>query len=157
VVEPEVTAVTIFALVAVTTTLLPAVTLDREMRSASAELTSLSDGTGSAIALADEVPAEAGDAPATVSVADDAIAGPAMSIVPTRATAEAIAISGFLNEVIFLDLLILDYFETIQIFFDVFRDRLIFYHIVPLVVNMVFRPIPIGMNLYLKVLILWCM
>jgi hypothetical protein len=100
-VEPEVTAVTIFALVEVTTTLLPAVTPDRAIRSASAELTSLSDGTGSAIALADEVPAEAGDDPATVSVADDALAGPATSIVPARATAAAIAISGFFNEVMF--------------------------------------------------------
>jgi hypothetical protein len=101
VVEPEVTAVTILALVAVTATLLPAVTPDKEIRNALAELTSLLKGTESAIALADEVPAEAGDAPATVSVADDAFAGPAISMVPTRATAEAIAISGFFNEVIF--------------------------------------------------------
>jgi hypothetical protein len=100
-VEPEVTAVTILALVAATVTLLPAVTPDSAMRSASAELTSLSEGTGSAIALAEVVPAEAGDAPATVSVADDALAGPATSMVPARATAEAIAISGFFNEVIY--------------------------------------------------------
>jgi hypothetical protein len=99
-VEPEVTAVTIFALVAVTTTLLPAVTLDSAMRSASAELTSLSAGTGRAIAVATVVPAVAGAEPATVSVAVDALAGPATSIVPTRATAEAIAISGFFSEVI---------------------------------------------------------
>jgi hypothetical protein len=100
-VEPEVTAVTILALVAVTVTLLPAVTPERAMRSASAELTSLSAGTGIATAVADEVPAVAGLDPATVSVADDALAGPAISIVPTSATAEAIAISGFFNEVIF--------------------------------------------------------
>jgi hypothetical protein len=105
-VEPEVTAVTILAFVAVTVTLLPAVTPDRAIRNASAELTSLSEGTGRAIALAEEVPAEAGAFPATVSVAEDALAGPATSIVPTRATAEAIAISGFFNEVIFLYLLI---------------------------------------------------
>jgi hypothetical protein len=43
----------------------------------------------------------AGADPATVSVADDALAGPATSMVPTRATAEAIAISGFFSEVIF--------------------------------------------------------
>jgi hypothetical protein len=101
VVEPEDTAVTILALVAVTVTLLPAVTPDRAIRNALAEFTSLLEGTGRAIALAEEVPAEAGDAPATVSVADDALAGPATSMVPTRATAEAIAISGFFNEVIF--------------------------------------------------------
>jgi hypothetical protein len=106
VVEPEVTAVTILALVAVTVTLLPAVTPDKAIRNALAELTSLFEGTGRAIALAEEVPAEAGDAPATVSVADDALAGPATSMVPTRATAEAIAISGFFNEVIFLYLLV---------------------------------------------------
>jgi hypothetical protein len=105
-VEPEVTAVTILALVADTVTLLPAVTPDSAMRSASAELTSLSEGTGSAIALAEVVPAEAGDAPATVSVADDALAGPATSMVAARATAEAIAISGFFNEVIYFFLLI---------------------------------------------------
>jgi hypothetical protein len=107
VVEPEVTAVTIFALVAVTTTLLPAVTPDKAIRNALAELTSLLEGTGRAIALAEAVPAVAGDDPATVSVADDALAGPATSMVPTRATAEAIAISGFFSEVIFLYLLIL--------------------------------------------------
>jgi hypothetical protein len=105
-VEPEVTAVTIFALVEVTTTLLPAVTPDKAMRSASAELTSLSAGTGRAIAVAEEVPTVAGADPATVRVADDALAGPAISMVPTRATAEAIAISGFFDEVIFLYLLI---------------------------------------------------
>jgi hypothetical protein len=105
-VEPEDTAVTILALVAVTATLVPAVTPDRAMRNASAELTSLSEGTGRAIALAEAVPAVAGEAPATVSVADDALAGPAKSIVPASATAAAIAISGFFNEVIFLYLLI---------------------------------------------------
>jgi hypothetical protein len=61
----------------------------------------LSEGTGRAIAVAEEVPAVAGLAPATVSVAVDALAGPATSMVPTSATAEAIAISGFFNEVIF--------------------------------------------------------
>jgi hypothetical protein len=48
------------------------------------------------------VPAVAGDDPATVSAVDDAIAGPATIIVVTSATAEAIAISGFFNEVICL-------------------------------------------------------
>jgi hypothetical protein len=80
--------------------LLPAVTPDRAIRNASAELTSLSEGTGRATAAAEEVPAVAGADPATVSVADDALAGPAISMVPTRATAEAIAISGFFSEVI---------------------------------------------------------
>jgi hypothetical protein len=101
-VEPEDTAVTILALVAVTVTLLPAVTPDNAIRTTSAELTSLSAGTGRAIAVAEEVPAVAGADPATVSVAVDALAGPATSMVPTRATADAIAISGFFNEVIFL-------------------------------------------------------
>jgi hypothetical protein len=62
----------------------------------------LSEGTGRAIAVAEEVPAVAGADPATVSVAVDALAGPATSMVPTSATAEAIAISGFFSEVIFL-------------------------------------------------------
>jgi hypothetical protein len=106
VVEPEVTAVTIFALVAVTTTLLPAVTPDKAIRNASAEFTSLSEGTGRATADAEEVPAVAGADPATVSVADDALAGPARSMVAARATADAIAISGFFSEVIIFFLLI---------------------------------------------------
>jgi hypothetical protein len=105
-VEPEVTAVTIFAFVAVTTTLLPAVTLDKAMRSASAELTSLSAGTGSAIAVAEVVPPEAEDPP-TVSAAVAALAGTAKKAVAAKASADAMAIKGFLIEVIYFSLLVL--------------------------------------------------
>jgi hypothetical protein len=68
----------------------------------------LFDGTGIAIAVADVVPAVADGSPDTVSAIDDALAGPATSRVPTRATAEAIAISGFFDEVIFFVLLLLN-------------------------------------------------
>jgi hypothetical protein len=102
VVEPEVTAVTIFAFVAVADT---DVLADRPViaiLTAWAEVTSLLDGTGIAIAVADVVPAVTAGSPDTVSAVVAALAGPATSMVPTRATAEAIAISGFFNEVMFL-------------------------------------------------------
>jgi hypothetical protein len=99
---PVVTLVTSLALVAVAETVVFTARPVRAMRTTFAELTSLSAGTGSAIAVAAVVPAVAGDDPATVSAVDDAIAGPATIIVVTSATAEAIAISGFFNEVICL-------------------------------------------------------
>jgi hypothetical protein len=101
VVEPEVTAVTIFAFVAVADT---DVLADRPViaiLTAWAEVTSLFDGTGIAIAVADVVPAVTAGSPDTVSAVVAALAGPATSMVPTSATAEAIAISGFFNEVMY--------------------------------------------------------
>jgi hypothetical protein len=89
-------------LVAVTTTLLPVARLVSASFRASAESTLLSAGTGSAIAVATDVPAVAGALHATVKVVVDALAGTAKSAVAASATAEAIAISGFLIEVIYL-------------------------------------------------------
>jgi hypothetical protein len=97
---PEVILVTSLALVAVADTLEFAAKPVIAIRTVSAEFTSLSDGTGTAIAVAAVVPPEAA-VPATVSAKLAALAGTAISMVPTSATAEAIAISGFLNEVIF--------------------------------------------------------
>jgi hypothetical protein len=99
--EPDVTEVTTLAFVAEITTLLPAVRLDSAIRRVSAESTLLSDGTGRATAVAEEVPAVAGAEPATVSAVVAALAGPARITDPISATAEAIAIRGFLIEVIF--------------------------------------------------------
>jgi hypothetical protein len=68
---------------------------------ASVESTELSAGSGSAIAVASVVPAVAGADPAIVSVvATAAFAGAATKVVASSATAEAVAISVFLNEVI---------------------------------------------------------
>jgi hypothetical protein len=89
------------ASVAVAVTALPVATLERAILRASTASTELSAGTGSATAFAAVVGAVVTATALTVSAAVAAFAGTA-STVPTSASAEAIAISGFLNEVMFV-------------------------------------------------------
>jgi hypothetical protein len=89
------------ASVAVAVTVLPAVTPVRAILRASPVSTELSDGTGSATAFTAVVGAVETATAFTVSAVDAALAGDATRAVVTSATAEAIAISGFLNEVIY--------------------------------------------------------
>jgi hypothetical protein len=89
------------ASVAVAVTVLPAVTPVRAILRASPVSTELSDGTGSATAFAAVVGAVETATAFTVSAVDAALAGDATRAVVTSATADAIAISGFLNEVMY--------------------------------------------------------
>jgi hypothetical protein len=95
-------AVTIFAFVAVNTTLLLVAAEVTATVRTSAASTVLSAGTGTVTAFAAVVPSVAGLAkfpPERVTVAADA--GVATTIVATSASAEAMAIKGFFNEVIY--------------------------------------------------------
>jgi hypothetical protein len=97
-------AVTIFPLVATAETTVPVSSPVSAILRASAESTELSAGTGSAIAVAADVPAVAGAEPPTVKVVVAALAGVATSVPTVMAATIPRAI--FLNEFIHFSFLL---------------------------------------------------